>query len=128
MPKPGRAAESTAVGPGSACLKRRPAASATKARELSPELWATCPRFLAGGASSPRSCVLNGLRRNPSMYIFQRVLPWRKPKALFEKPAKPFKSGDRVRCMVGDAQGQTGTVVRRPYNLRITTHAGPDQV
>lgn len=62
------------------------------------------------------------------MYIFQRVLPWRKPKALFEKPAKPFKSGDRVRCMVGDAQGQTGTVVRRPYNLRITTHAGPDQV
>jgi hypothetical protein len=47
---------------------------------------------------------------------------------LFAKPLRPFKAGNRVRCLAGHAKGQLGTVVRRPYYFRITTHAGPDQV
>ena len=51
-----------------------------------------------------------------------------KPAALFAKPPQPFKAGDRVRCRVGPAQGRLGTVVRRPYNLKLRVHAGPDQI
>lgn len=63
------------------------------------------------------------------MQIFQRSSrPQRKPKALFAKPPRPFRAGDRIRCTTGQAKGQLGTVVRRPYYFRITIHAGPDQV
>ena len=33
-----------------------------------------------------------------------------------------------MRCKVGQAKGQMGTVVRRRYHDRTTIHAGPDQV
>ena len=51
-----------------------------------------------------------------------------KPAALFAKPPQPFKAGDRVRCRVGVAKGRLGTVVRRPYHLKLRVHAGPDQI
>ena len=58
----------------------------------------------------------------------RRAEPRQKPAALFAAPPQPFKAGDRVRCKIGRAKGQLGTVVRRRYHEKISTHAGPDQV